>query len=144
MHECPFYFWVIFIGVAAAFAIITGWFDLYIPKENNDESAIRDRKKVIVKNRVGIYRAYIILIVLIAISAILFLWWSFSTTKLNFNDFLSGLNSIIVTILTIALAFMALALAILFNAGLMATHMRLIESKYSKLYQENIEATIED
>lgn len=145
MHECPFYLWVIFISIAVVFAIITGWFNLYVPKKNNDELAIRNRRKVIVKNRIGIFKVYVILIILVALSTISFLWWCFSIAKIKFDSFLSGLSGVGMTILVIVLAFTILAATVLFYAVLMATHMHRIELRYSKRYQEEIKTTmIED
>ena len=130
MHDCTFLIWVIPAVSTLIFAVITGWINIYAPNEANDESIIRDQQKLIIKERLKMWK----------ISTI-FTVWAFSTEKLSFSSPTSGANAVC----TIALVIFSAAVIIAFLnfiyviAG--SIHESIIERRYSKIYRTRLITT---
>ena len=48
--------WVIPAAATVIFAIISGWINIYAPNKGNDESIIRDQQKLIIKERLEMWK----------------------------------------------------------------------------------------
>ena len=136
MHDCTFLIWVIPAVSILIFAVITGWINIYAPNEANDESIIRDQQKLIIKERLKMWKISTIFTVATIITAGLFLYWAFSTEKLSFNSPASGANAACTIILVmfgtvIAVAFLNFAYVI---AG--SVRESIIARRYSKTYKK--------
>ncbi len=91
--------WVIPAAATVIFAIISGWINVYVPNKGNDESAVRNRQRLIVKERLEMWKISTIFTAATIITAGLFLYWAFSTEKLSFNSPASGANAACTTVL---------------------------------------------
>lgn len=101
MHDCTFLIWVIPAVVTVIFAIISGWISIYAPNKGNDESAIHNQQRIIVKERFDMRKISTIFTAATIITAGLFLYWAFSTEKLSFSSPASGANAACTTILVV-------------------------------------------
>ncbi len=141
MHDCTFLIWVIPAASALIFAVITGWINIYAPNKGNDESAIHNWQRLIVKERLKMWKISTIFTVATIITAGLFLYWAFSTEKLSFSSPTSGANAVC----TIALVIFSAAVIIAFLnfiyviAG--SIHESIIERRYSKIYRTRLITT---
>ena len=93
--------WVIPAAATVIFAIISGWINIYAPNEANDESIIRDQQKLIIKERLKMWKISTIFTVATIITAGLFLYWAFSTEKLSFSSPASGANAACTIVLVV-------------------------------------------
>lgn len=130
--------WVIPAVTTVIFAIISGWINIYTPNEANDESIIRDQQKLIIKERLEMWKISTIFTVATIITAGLFLYWAFSTEKLSFSSPVSGANAactiVLVTFGTIiAVAFLNFAYVI---TG--SVRESVIARRYSKIYRTRL------
>lgn len=141
MHDCTFLIWVIPAVSTLIFAVITGWINIYAPNEANDESIIRDQQKLIIKERLKMWKISTIFTVATIITAGLFLYWAFSTEKLSFSSPASGANAactiVLVTFGTI------IAVAFLNFTYVISSSVResIIARRYSKIYQTRLITT---
>ncbi len=85
--------WVIPAAATVIFAIISGWINIYAPNKGNDESIIRDQQKLIIKERLEMWKISTIFTAATIITAGLFLYWAFFTEKLSFSSPASGANA---------------------------------------------------
>lgn len=130
--------WVIPAVVTVIFAIISGWINIYAPNKGNDESIIRDQQKLIIKERLKMWKISTIFTVATIITAGLFLYWAFSTEKLSFSSPASGANAactiVLVTFGTvITVAFLNFTYVI---AG--SVRESIIARRYSKAYKTRL------
>lgn len=128
--------WVIPAAATVIFAIISGWISIYAPNKGNDESAIHNQQRIIVKERFDMRKISTIFTAATIITAGLFLYWAFSTEKLSFNSPASGANAACTIILVmfgtvIAVAFLNFAYVI---AG--SVRESIIARRYSKTYKK--------
>lgn len=128
--------WVIPAAATAIFAIISGWISIYAPNKGNDESAIHNQQRIIVKERFDMRKISTIFTVATIITAGLFLYWAFSTEKLSFSSPTSGASAACTIILVmfgtvIAVAFLNFAYVI---AG--SVRESIIARRYSKTYKK--------
>ena len=140
MHDCTFLIWVIPAVSILIFAVITGWINIYAPNKGNDESAIHNQQRIIVKERFDMRKISTIFTVATIITAGLFLYWAFPTEKLSFSSPTSGANAVC----TILVIFSAAAIIAFLNfiyviAG--SIHESIIERRYSKIYQTRLVTT---
>lgn len=136
MHDCTFLIWVIPAVSTLIFAVITGWINIYAPNEANDESIIRDQQKLIIKERLEMWKISTIFTVATIITAGLLLYWAFSTEKLSFSSPASGANAACTIVLVtfgavITVAFLNFTYVI---AG--SVRESVIERRHSKIHQE--------
>ena len=133
--------WVIPAAATVIFAIISGWISIYAPNKGNDESAIHNQQRIIVKERFDMRKISTIFTVATIITAGLFLYWAFSTEKLSFSSPTSGANAVctIVLIIFSAAAIIAFLNFIYVIAG--SIHESIIERRYSKIYQTRLVTT---
>ena len=141
MHDCTFLIWVIPAASALIFAVITGWINIYAPNKGNDESAIHNRQRLIVKERLEMWKISTIFTTATIITAGLFLYWAFSTEKLSFSSPASGANAACTIVLVvfgvvIAVAFLNFAYVI---AG--SVRESIIARRYSKIYRTGLITT---
>lgn len=136
MHDCTFLIWVIPAVATVIFAIISGWINIYVPNEANDESIIRDQQKLIMKERLEMWKISTIFTAATIITAGLFLYWAFSTEKLSFSSPTSGANAACTIILVTFGA--AITVAFLNFAYVIAGSVResIIARRYSKTYKK--------
>lgn len=138
MHDCTFLIWVIPAVSTLIFAVITGWINIYAPNEANDESIIRDQQKLIIKERLKMWKISTIFTVATIITAGLFLYWAFSTEKLSFSSPASGANAACTIVLVtfgavIAIAFLNFTYVI---AG--SVRESIIARRYSKIHRTRL------
>ena len=133
MHDCTFLIWVIPAVSTLIFAVITGWINIYAPNEANDESIIRDQQKLIIKERLKMWKISTIFTVATIITAGLFLYWAFSTEKLSFS---SPTSALVIFSAAVIIAFLNFIYVI---AG--SIHESIIERRYSKIYRTRLITT---
>lgn len=138
MHDCTFLIWVIPAVVTVIFAIISGWINIYVSNEANDKSIIRDQRKLIIKERLEMWKISTIFTAATIITAGLFLYWAFSTEKLSFSSPASGANAactivLIVFGVVITVAFLNFIYVI---AG--SARESIVARRYSKIYRTRL------
>ena len=138
MHDCTFLIWVIPAVVTVIFAIISGWINIYVSNEANDKSIIRDQRKLIIKERLEMWKISTIFTAATIITAGLFLYWAFSTEKLSFSSPASGANAactivLIVFGVVITVAFLNFVYVI---AG--SVRESIVARRYSKIYRTRL------
>lgn len=136
MHDCTFLIWVTPAVVTVIFAIISGWINIYAPNEANDESIIRDQQKLIVKERLEMWKISTIFTTATIITAGLFLYWAFSTEKLSFSSPASGANAACTIVLVVF--GIVIAVAFLNFTYVISSSVResIIARRYSKTYKK--------
>lgn len=135
MHDCTFLIWVIPAVVTVIFAIISGWINIYAPNKGNDESIIRNQQKLIIKERLEMWKISTIF------TTGLFLYWAFSTEKLNFSSPASGANAACTMVLVVF--GVAITVAFLNFTYVIAGSVResIIARRYSKIYRTRLITT---
>ena len=141
MHDCTFLIWVIPAASALIFAVITGWINIYAPNKGNDESAIHNWQRLIVKERLKMWKISTIFTVATIITAGLFLYWTFSTEKLSFSSPTSGANAVCAIALVIFSAAVIIAFLNFIYVIAGSIHESIIERQYSKIYQPKLITT---
>ncbi|MBQ1387959.1 hypothetical protein IIY68_04195 [Candidatus Saccharibacteria bacterium] len=141
MHDCTFLIWVIPAASALIFAVITGWINIYAPNKGNDESAIHNWQRLIVKERLKMWKISTIFTVATIITAGLFLYWTFSTEKLSFSSPTSGANAVCAIALVIFSAAVIIAFLNFIYVIAGSIHESIIERQYSKIYQTKLITT---
>ncbi len=133
--------WVIPAAATVIFAIISGWINIYVPSEANDESIIRDQQKLIIKEHLEMWKISTIFTAATIITAGLFLYWAFSTEKLSFSSPTSGANAACTIILVTFGA--AITVAFLNFTYVIAGSVResIIARRYSKIYRTRLITT---
>ena len=133
--------WVIPAAATAIFAIISGWISIYAPNKGNDESAIHNQQRIIVKERFDMRKISTIFTVATIITAGLFLYWAFSTEKLSFSSPTSGANAVCTIALVIFSAAAIIAFLNFIYVIASSIHESIIERRYSKIYQTRLVTT---
>ena len=120
------------------FAVITGWINIYAPNEANDESIIRDQQKLIIKERLKMWKISTIFTVATIITAGLFLYWAFSTEKLSFSSPASGANAACAIVLVTFGAVISVAFLNFIYVIAGSVRESVIARQYSKIYQTKL------
>lgn len=141
MHDCTFLIWVIPAVSILIFAVITGWINIYAPNEANDESIIRDQQKLIIKERLKMWKISTIFTVATIITAGLFLYWAFSTAKLSFGGPASGANAACTIVLVTFGAVITIAFLNFIYVIAGSVRESIIERRYSKIYRTRLITT---
>ena len=133
--------WVIPAVSTLIFAVITGWTNIYAPNKGNDESVIHNRQRLIIKERLEMWKISTIFTTATIITAGLFLCWAFSTEKLSFSSPASGANAACTIVLVtfgvvITVAFLNFIYVI---AG--SVRETVIARQYSKIYRTRLITT---
>lgn len=129
------------IGAAIAvctliLAIITGWVNIYVPDKANDEATIHKSRKLVVKERLEMYKIFIIFVITAVITASLILYCGFAAAKLSFSNLPARTHAIgtIVLIALCAISAVAFLNFIYMVSG--AVHESAIRRRYAKIYEE--------
>ena len=138
MHDCTFLIWVIPAVSTLIFAVITGWINIYAPNEANDESIVRDQQKLIIKERLKMWKISTIFTVATIITAGLFLYWAFSTEKLSFSSPASGANAACTIVLVTFGAVISVAFLNFIYVIAGSVRESVIARQYSKIYQTKL------
>lgn len=127
--------WVIPAAATVIFAIISGWINVYVPNKGNDESAVRNRQRLIVKERLEMWKISTIFTVATIITAGLFLYWAFSTAKLNFGSPASGANAACTIVLVTFGAVIIIAFLNFIYVIAGSVRESIVARRYSKIYR---------
>ena len=138
MHDCTFLIWVIPAVSTLIFAVITGWINIYAPNEANDESIIRDQQKLIIKERLEMWKSSTIFTTATIITAGLFLYWAFSTEKLSFNNPASGANAACTIVLVTFGAIITIAFLNFIYVIAGSVHESIIARRYLRAYKTRL------
>lgn len=130
--------WVIPAVITVIFAIISGWINIYAPNKGNDESAIHNRQRLIVKERLEMWKISTIFTTATIITAGLFLYWAFSTEKLSFSSPASGANAACTIVLVVFGAVITVAFLNLTYVIAGSVRESVIARQYSKIYQTKL------
>ena len=122
--------WVIPAAATVIFAIISGWISIYAPNKGNDESAIHNQQRIIVKKRFDMRKISTIFTVATIITAGLFLYWAFSTEKLSFSSPTSGANAACTIVLVTFGAVITIAFLNLIYVIAGSVHESIIARRY--------------
>lgn len=138
MHDCTFLIWVIPAVVTVIFTVITGWINIYAPNKGNDESAIHNRQKLIVKERLEMWKISTIFTTATIITAGLFLYWAFSTEKLSFSSPASGANAACTIVLVTFGAVITVAFLNFIYVIAGSVRESIIARRYSRAYKTRL------
>lgn len=138
MHDCTFLIWVIPTAATVIFAIISGWINIYAPNKGNDESAIHNRQRLIVKERLEMWKISTIFTAATIITAGLFLYWAFSTKKLSFSSPTSGANAACTIALVTFGAIITIAFLNFTYVIVGSVRESVVARQYSKIYQTKL------
>ena len=138
MHDCTFLIWVIPAVSTLIFAVITGWINIYAPNEANDESIIRDQQKLIIKERLKMWKISTIFTVATIITAGLFLYWAFSTERLSFSSPASGANAACTIVLVTFGAIITIAFLNFIYVIAGSVHESIIARRYLRAYKTRL------
>ena len=130
--------WVIPAAATVIFAIISGWINIYASNETNDESIIRDQQKLIIKERLKMWKISTIFTVATIITAGLFLYWAFSTEKLSFSSPTSGANAACTIVLVTFGAVITIAFLNLIYVIAGSVRESIIARRYAKAYKTRL------
>lgn len=130
--------WVIPAAATVIFAIISGWINIYAPNEANDESIIRDQQKLIIKERLKMWKISTIFTVATIITAGLFLYWAFSTEKLSFSSPTSGANAACTIVLVTFGAVITIAFLNFIYVIAGSVHESIIARRYLRAYKTRL------
>ena len=130
--------WVIPAAATVIFAIISGWISIYAPNKGNDESAIHNQQRIIVKERFDMRKISTIFTVATIITAGLFLYWAFSTEKLNFGSPASGANAACTIVLTVLGVVITVAFLNFIYVIAGSVRESAVARRYSKIYRTRL------
>lgn len=130
--------WVIPAAATVIFAIVSGWINIYVPNEANDESIIRDQRRLIIKERLEMWKISTIFTAATIITAGLFLYWAFSTEKLSFSSPASGANAACTIVLVTFGAVISVAFLNFIYVIAGSVRESVIARQYSKIYQTKL------
>ena len=130
--------WVIPAAATVIFAIVSGWINIYVPNEANDESIIRDQRRLIIKERLEMWKISTIFTAATIITAGLFLYWAFSTEKLSFSSPASGANAACTIVLVAFGAVISVAFLNFIYVIAGSVRESVIARQYSKIYQTKL------